>query len=219
MDGIHDLGGRQGFGPVDVHEPEVPFHEAWEGRMLGIVRSFTRPPGVWGIDRFRHVRELIGPADYLSRGYYDQWLQTYAAMLIDAGAATVREVASGRSEKPVPGLPPPQRADEVVSAKRFVLRYDRESNAAPVFSVGDRVRTRSMGSVGHTRLPQYARGRVGTIAAFRGIHPLPDLNMQDDGPAEPLYTAWFAAADLWPEAAGSKDRVYVDVWESYLERA
>ncbi|HET7714742.1 MAG TPA: nitrile hydratase subunit beta [Bauldia sp.] len=217
MDGIHDLGGRQGYGQIDVNEPPEPFHAPWEARVLGIVRAFTRP-ATFSIDWFRHVRECIDPADYLTRPYYDQWLQTYAAMMVDAGAATVEELATGRSARPIPGVPPPMPPEKVATAKKAMARFDRESNARPLFAAGEAVRTLGMGARGHTRLPQYARGRPGRIETFRGFHVLPDTNMAGDGPAEPLYTVSFLAADLWPEAAGRRDRVYLDLWERYLER-
>jgi nitrile hydratase len=218
MDGVHDLGGRQGYGPVDVGEAPEPFHEPWEARVLGIVRGFTRP-ATFSIDWFRHVRECIGPVDYLTRPYYDQWLQTYAAMLIDAGAVSLEELVTGKSAQPLAGVPPPMPPEQVSTAKSAVSRYDRESSARPAFVAGEAVTTISFGSPGHTRLPQYARGREGRIEAFHGCHVLPDTNMAGDGPAEPLYTVSFLAADLWPEAAESNDRVYLDLWESYLDRA
>jgi nitrile hydratase len=167
---------------------------------------------------FRHVRECIGPADYLTRPYYDQWLQTYAAMMIDSGHATVEELATGRSKDPIPGISPPMPPEKVATAKKAMARFDRESNARPAFTAGDSVTTKSFGAQGHTRLPQYARGRPGRIEVFHGSHVLPDTNITGDGPAEPLYTVSFAAADLWPEAKARKDRVYLDLWESYLER-
>lgn len=218
MDGIHDLGGRQGHGPIDVGEPPEPFHAPWEGRVLGIVRAFTRPYP-WSIDWFRHVRECIEPADYLTRPYYDQWLQTYAAMMIDSGVATLDELATGKSERAVPGMPPPMPPGKVAAAMKAMARFDRESSERPAFAAGDAVRTRAFGASGHTRLPQYARGRPGRIESFHGFHLLPDTNMAGDGPVEPLYTVSFLAADLWPEAEGRKDRIYLDLWESYLERA
>jgi nitrile hydratase subunit beta len=217
MDGIHDLGGRQGYGPIDVGEPPEPFHEAWEARLLGIVRAFTRP-GNWSIDWFRHVRECIAPTDYLTRPYYDQWLQTYAAIMVDSGAASIEELATGRASGPVSGVAPPMPPERVQTAKRSVTRFDRESDATPAFATGDIVRSQELSALGHTRLPQYARGRTGRIEAFRGFHILPDSNMTGAGIVEPLYTVSFAAADLWPEAEGRKDRVYLDLWESYLER-
>ena len=96
MDGIHDLGGRQGFGTINVHETEVPFHEPWEVRVLGIVRAMS-PAADWNIDWFRHCRELIEPVDYLTRPYFDQWLQTYAAMLVNSDIATVQELTGGQA--------------------------------------------------------------------------------------------------------------------------
>jgi len=218
MDGIHDLGGREGYGPIDVGEPPEAFHAPWEARLLGIVRAFTRPRN-WSIDWFRHVRECIGPNDYLTRPYYDQWLQTYAAMMIDSGVATRDELATGKSARPLPDQPPPMTPDKVATAKTAMARFDRESKTLPVFAAGDAVITRSHGSRGHTRLPQYARGRTGRVEAFRGFHVLPDTNMTGGGPAEALYTVAFHAADLWPGAHGRKDRVFLDLWESYLERA
>jgi nitrile hydratase subunit beta len=217
MDGIHDLGGREGFGPIDVHEPQEPFHEPWEARVLGIVRAMSRPAD-WSIDWFRHCRELIDPVDYLSRPYYDQWLQTYAAMLVNSGVATVEELAAGIATSPAPGLPPPMAPADVAAAKKAVTRFDREAGP-PAFRVGDAVRAHDHGTAGHTRLPAYVRGRAGRIEACHGAHVLPDASARGESRAEPLYTVAFEASALWPEAAGRRDTVFLDLWESYLERA
>jgi nitrile hydratase len=216
MDGIHDLGGRQGFGPVDVHEPEEPFHEPWEGRVLGMVRAMSRPRD-WSIDWFRHCRELIDPVDYLTRPYYDQWLQTYAAMMVVSGAASVEELASGKARTAV-DLPPPMSPEAVAQAKHAVVRFDREGGR-PAFAPGDAVRAKAHGGPGHTRLPAYVRGRRGRIEASHGAHVLPDASAFGEDRAEPLYTVAFDASELWPEGAGRRERVFVDLWESYLERA
>ena len=77
------------------------FTRPWEARLFGIVRAFTRPARL-SIDWFRHVRECIDPADYLTPPYYDQWLQTYAAMMVDSGAVTVEELATGKSAQAIP---------------------------------------------------------------------------------------------------------------------
>ena len=216
MDGIHDLGGRQGFGPIDVHEPEEPFHEAWEARVLGMVRAMSRAPD-WSIDWFRHCRELIEPVDYLTRPYYDQWLQTYAAMMVASGVASVEELASGKASTAV-GLPPPMEPGAVARAKQAVVRFDREGGR-PAFAVGDAVRAKPHGVPGHTRLPAYVRGRRGRIESSHGAHVLPDANALGEARAEPLYTVAFEGAELWPEAAGRRERVFLDLWESYLDRA
>ena len=216
MDGIHDLGGRQGFGPVAANEADESFHAAWEARLFGIVRSMSRAPD-WSIDWFRHCRELIDPVDYLTRPYYDQWLQTYAAMLINSGIATVEELASGRSRRAPRGVSPPMPPDAVAAEKKRSLRYDREPAAPPRFKTGEAVRAKSWANPGHTRLPQYVRGHPGRVTACHGAHVLPDANAHGEARAEMLYTVEFKAADLWPEASARRHRVCLDLWESYLE--
>lgn len=217
MDGIHDLGGRQGFGAIDVDEPEEPFHEPWEGRVRGMVNAMSKPAD-WNIDWFRHCRELIDPVDYLSRPYFDQWAQTYAAMMINSGIATLEEVTSGRAKTPPPDLRPPMTAAEVEKAKKANKSFQRDSDAPPAFAVGDSVRVKSYGAAGHTRLPGYARGRRGRITAHHGAFIYPDANALGEEQAAPLYTVGFDAAELWPEADGRRERVFINMWETYLER-
>jgi len=216
MDGIHDFGGQQGYGPIDVHEPDEPFHYPWEARLFGITRAYTRPVP-YSIDRFRFFRECIEPDQYLTRRYYDQWLEAHATLLVDAGAVTVEELATGKSARSLPGIKPPMPPERVAAATHAMDRFDRPSEQHPAFTPGDSVKTIGFGSRGHTRLPRYARERTGRIEYFRGHHVLPDTNVDGNGPAEPLYTVSFLSADLWPEAAGRKDRVFLDLWESYFE--
>ncbi|MDP9136907.1 MAG: nitrile hydratase subunit beta [Pseudomonadota bacterium] len=217
MDGIHDLGGKQGFGRIDVGEDETPFHEPWEARLLGIVRAMQRAPD-WTIDRFRYTRECIDPVDYLQRPYFDQWLQTYAALMIGSGVATIEELATGHSNSGSANLGAPMAPQAVATTKKMLVRFDRPVGAAPRFAVGDRVRARTHGSPGHTRLPAYVRGRIGEINRCHGAHVLPDANARGIEESEPLYTVAFAAEELWPEAKSQRDRVFVDLWESYLAR-
>lgn len=216
MDGIHDLGGRQGFGPVDVNEPEEPFHAPWEARVWGAVRAMTRPAD-WSVDWFRNCRELIEPIDYLTRPYYDQWAQAYSAMLVNSGLATVEELASGRAASRPGGLPPPMSAADVDTARKAPRNFAREIKRAPAFVPGDKVRAKSHGNTGHTRLPAYARGRRGWIESYHGAHVFPDATALGEERAEPLYTVGFVATELWPDAE-SQNHVFLDLWESYLER-
>ena len=218
MDGIHDLGGRQGHGPIDVQEGPAPFHFPWEARLFGITRAFTEP--VWtSLEMFRVARECIEPAEYLDRRYYDQWLLAHEVMLVDTGVATVEELSSGRSQHAIEGMPAPMSAEDVAVAKFRQVRFDRPSDDRPAFTLGDTVRIRSRGTPGHTRLPQYVRGCLGTIERFHGFHIFPDSNVMGDGFAAPLYNVSFRSADLWDEAAGLTDHVHLDLWEPYLERA
>ena len=217
MDGVHDLGGVQGFGPIVIDDDARPFHHDWEGRMWGINEAIKGDPS-WTLDWWRHVRELIVPVDYLTRPYFDQWAQVYAALLIDSGIASLEEVARGKARSPGHGDSPPMRPTDVRAASAVTESFRRDTGARPRFANGEAVKARSTGAAGHTRLPRYVRGRVGAIHAYRGNHILPDAKSRGRDEAEPLYTVAFAAGDLWPEAGARRDRVFVDLWESYLER-
>ncbi|MEP3280321.1 MAG: nitrile hydratase subunit beta [Stappiaceae bacterium] len=218
MDGIHDLGGKEGFGKVDVNEPEEAFHAEWEARMLGIVRSMTRPDD-WSLDWFRHCREMMDPSDYLTRPYYDQWMQTYSSMMVNSGVASVEEIATGRSKTAPDPAADPINAQDVAKSMNVVGTYDRPYEKAPAYAIGDRVRTARHGHKGHTRLPAYARDCIGTIHCYRGAHILPDTSSaKSEELAQPLYTVVFEAKELWGEDSPDGDRIYIDLWESYLEK-
>lgn len=218
MDGPHDLGGRQGFGPVAVDEPEVAFHHEWEGRMWGLSRS----SGVsdWTIDWWRHVRELIAPADYLERPYFDSWAQTDLAAYIDSGVITLDEVVSGKSATPSQDVPRViDKAGAIALNASDATRYDRDIATPPAFDVGDAVRTRARSVPGHTRLPAYVRGHRGLVHAHHGAHLIPDEGAKGREVAGHLYSVVFEAGDLWKDAGGRRDRVFLDLWECYLDPA
>jgi nitrile hydratase len=217
MDGVHDLGGKEGFGPIDADEREVPFHYPWEGRMWSI--AMLTDAADWTIDWWRHVRELIDPADYLTRRYFDQWMQTQTAALIDSGVLTLQDVAAGdRVSAPSLTGSPIQRRDVVKMVASFAKDYSRKIDTPPHFAKGERVRARLMGAVGHTRLPAYVRGRIGIVHEHHGAHILPDASARGEERAEHLYSVVFKADMLWPEASSRHDKVFLDLWESYLER-
>lgn len=217
MDGIHDLGGKQGYGPVDVDADETPFHHDWEAREWGLAQS-ARTPGIT-IDWWRHCRELIAPGDYLGRPYFDSWAQTDFATYIEAGWMTVEDIGSfdaegaGAEDDPPPALTLQQVLQEDHS---HAYRFDTEIDAEPLFAVGQRVITASHGHAGHTRLPQYARGRRGTIQACNGAHVFPDLSARGIEIHQYCYSVMFTADELWAESSGGRDKVFLDLWESYM---
>jgi hypothetical protein len=91
----------------------------------------------------------------------------------------------------------------------------------PEFKTGQRVRARNLNPEGHTRLPRYVRGKAGTIVRNNGAFALQDTDTDGiwlGGRAQPVYTVRFTARDLWGERSSSRDAVYVDLWEDYLER-
>jgi len=159
MDGIHDLGGKQGYGPVEVDENDVPFHHEWEGREWGISRS-ARVPGI-NIDWWRHCRELIMPEDYLGRPYFDSWAQTDFATYLNAGVLSMEEVISGKA---IPGRPdndeqaPVLTMEQAIQADRnSAARFDAEIEASPLFSIGQEVITSKHG---HTTSSRTCPARV-----------------------------------------------------------
>jgi nitrile hydratase len=96
----------------------------------------------------------------------------------------------------------------------------REVPVEARFRVGQRVRTRNIHPTGHTRLPRYARGKLGTIHRDHGVHVFPDTNAHSLGEKpQHLYSVRFAARELWGEQASERDTVYLDMWDDYLEFA
>ncbi len=220
MDGIHDLGGKQGYGPIEVDSDETPFHHDWEAREWGIAQS-ARTPGIT-IDWWRHCRELILPEDYLGRPYFDSWAQTDFSTYIEAGWMTVEDISAADAMTNHTDDDPPAALtlEQVLQEDRdHAFRFDAEIDAAPAFGVGQQVMTSNHGHSGHTRLPQYARGRRGTIQVCNGAHVYPDLSAQGEEIHQYCYSVMFMAEELWPEVQGSRDKVYLDLWESYLTEA
>jgi len=217
MDGIHDLGGRQGFGKVETKEKEVAFHEPWEARMFGIVRAMSRAPD-WTLDKFRYTREQIEPIDYLTRPYYDQWMQCYAAMMIGSGIASVEELASGHTQTGPADLGQPRGPESVAAEQKNAAPFERPYTEKLKFEAGDSVTAKSHGHGWHTRLPGYVRGRSGTVSIVRGAFIFPDDSAQGIERAEPLYTVAFKASELWPGEGGTH-LIHLDLWENYLDPA
>jgi nitrile hydratase len=134
---------------------------------------------------------------------------------------TQEEAASGKPAAGLPKATPPMTADAVVpmfTQGRFAGR--NRAGAAPRFRVGQRVRSRNMNPIGHTRLPRYARGRFGMITRDYGVFPFPDAiaHYLPDRPQH-VYSVRFDARELWGEQAKPQDKVYLDLWDEYLERA
>jgi nitrile hydratase len=216
MDGVHDLGGREGFGPILDKDDERPFHAEWEMRAFGIKEVAATS---WTLDWFRHCRELIGPVDYLTRPYFDQRITAVAAQMVDEGYLTLDEIKAGVAAfAPKPSRPPPT-PEAVRAFVKTPTSFAVSANTPPRFALGEKVRCRLDGGSGHTRLPGYVRGRAGAVHAHHGGHVLPDASAHGEKRGEHLYTVSFASSDLWPEAKGRADRVFVDLWESYLEPA
>jgi nitrile hydratase len=94
----------------------------------------------------------------------------------------------------------------------------RPANSDALFAVGDHVKTLSGGVDHHTRLPAYARGKSGRIAAVYGPHVFADAQAQGQGEQPQwLYNVTFTARELWGDGGDETSTVSIDAWESYLE--
>lgn len=217
MNGVHDMGGMHGLGPIVPEAEGSPFHQPWEGRVHAMtIASPTRS----NIDAGRHQRELIPGPEYLAMTYYEKWFRSLSELLLKAGLATADEMRRGRaapgSSKAEPVLP----AAAVETVLTRPGSYVREAPGQPAFQAGEAVRCRNINPTGHTRLPRYVRGKTGEIVRLHGAHVFPDSNARGEGEQpQHLYTVRFTARELWGDAARPRDSVHLDLWEPYLERA
>jgi nitrile hydratase len=220
MNGVHDMGGMHGFGPIAHERGEPVFHEPWEGRVYAITRTIRAGGAKSNIDHSRHQIELLPPADYLRMSYYERWFARLVKQLTSDGTVTREEVETGRPAAGSPKATPPISAAAVPAliAKRNSARRDVPAIAR--FKVGERVRARNIHPTGHTRLPRYARGKVGIIARDHGVFVFPDTNAAFAGEnPQHVYSVRFTARELWGEHASPLDSVHVDLWDDYLDHA
>ena len=219
MNGAQDLGGMMGFGPIEIEPNEPVFHAAWEKRALAITLA-AGACRLWNLDANRHTRESLPPAAYLSKSYYDIWLSALEIMVQRTGMIGADELRSGEASVPPRPTPGKLLAADVPRALAAGSPCDRPATAPAAFAVGDQVRTKLIHPRTHTRLPRYARGKLGVIEAVRGCFVYPDSNAHGLG-EDPrwVYTVLFTGRELWGEDADETSRVSIDAWEPYLERA
>ena len=220
MNGIHDMGGMHGFGPIEREENEPVFHHAWEGRVFAM-RVATPVPIPGGS---RHNIEQMDPIHYLTSSYYEKWLHSRLKGCIDAGVLTAEELAAriafyrDHPDAPVPQRRDPAQVQRVLASLRTHRSPLREANIQPKFRLDDAVRARNIHPPAHTRLPRYVRGKRGVVARFYGFFDLQDTMPPGvEPPPQPLYVVRFEAEELWGNAAEANSTVCLDMWESYLE--
>ncbi len=212
MDGIHDMGGMHGFGPVEPEADEPVFHAPWEARTLGLMIA----TGARGLrtGSIRPAIEQIDPATYLASSYYERWARAVEALVVAGGSLTHAEVderaASGGAESVRSEATDP----DLVAALPAFLDAPQERSGDPVparFAVGDRVTVDRMAPTAHHRCPRYVRGVTGEVVRVPGGWPPPG----EEGDAEATYTVRFAMRDLWGDDA-EPGSLFIDLWERYL---
>jgi len=223
MDGIHDMGGVEGYGPVPyVPEEPIALGTRWEA-FAGAAFFALERSGQTNIDAHRHRIERLDPDRYLPISYWGRWLAAVEAAAVEQGIATADEVeaaVSATGHDPASTAPPPRLHPTVGFENRANTRgFIRQVDRAPRFAVGDTVRAQAHAPHrGHHRLPRYVRGRTGTIARVYPAFTLPDAMAHDRGeqPAY-VYAVGFAGTELWGPDADPTQTCNIDLFEPYLE--
>jgi nitrile hydratase beta subunit len=215
VNGVHDMGGMQDMGPIHPEQNDLVFHASWERRVFAL---FNAVDFTWPV--LRSELELIAPADYLRMSYYEKWLTALVPLLIKARMVTPAEIESG---KPTGASTNKWHVVSVAEVATWIAP-DSGTNGKPgvaaQFQATQRVRARNMNPLGHTRLPRYVRGKIGTIQRVRGVDVFPDAVAQGLGDKpQHVYTVRFTAQELWGAPASRTDSVYADLSEDYLEPA
>ena len=215
MNGVHDMGGMHGMGPVQPEKNEPVFHARWEGRVFAVDRLVR---GKWNAGASRYQKEQLPPAEYFRISYFERVLVGLTGLLIKHGLVTRAEIETGRpargSTKGTPLVP----AASVPALVANGVSSRRSAPVAPRFAVGQRVRARNINPPTHTRLPRYARGRAGTVDRDHGVFVFPDTSAEGLGEKpQHVYAVRFAARELWGDVAAPNDSVVVDMWDDYLE--
>jgi len=207
MDGIYDLGGMSGFGPIEVEADEPTFHEAWEAVAFRLNVASIAALRAYNTDEYRHAIERMEPVHYLEARYYERVLTGVATLLVEKGLLDLADL-----ERRAGGHFP------IARPVRPNAEDERAEPAKPRFDVGARVRVLERHAPGHTRVPRYVRGRRGVV-----VHVAPPFSYPDASAhglprrSESTYHVEFTASELWAEDAEADETIVVDLWESYLE--
>jgi len=209
VDGVHDLGGMEGFGPVHVDPDEPRFRHDWEARTFAVAGGALTAGG-FNTPQFRHAIERMEPGHYLTSSYYEHWLTAVATLLVEAGTIS-RDELDARAE----GWPLSHPVAVDPGSVDVMTPHD-----TPEFIVGDAVRVRDVHFAGHTRCPRYVRGRRGVIVRVDPPAPIPEIEAhRGERVLDPNYSVRFDAGELWRDASEPNALVHVDLYERYLEPA
>jgi nitrile hydratase len=199
------------------------FHADWESRAMAMTVAMGAS-GQWNIDLSRSARESLPPDIYLSSSYYEIWVRALEKLMLERQMVTAAELETGQMITPPVNVSKVLTRDSVDAALKAGSPTERPIDQPALFKVGQKVRALNMHPQGHTRLPRYVRGHVGTIVSLHGGHVMPDQHTLRALPpfhvsVEWLYTVVFEGPSLWGSDSDPTVEVTVDAWESYLEAA
>ena len=225
MNGIHDLGGRDGMGAINPTPAEPVWKAEWEKHAHTFFPLAFRA-GFFGVDQFRFGMEQIEPIEYLSSTYYEHWVHSVTHHGVRHGQLDPDEIERRTQyylDNPDAPLPEGQDPDGELTA--FIdwavkngVAAGRDTGKKAKFSVGDRVTVVADAPAGHTRKAGYIRGKTGIIDLAHGEMIYPDTAGNDQGEApEHVYTVRFTNEELWgAEEAEPNGSITFDVWEPYI---
>ena len=217
MNGMHDMGGMDGFGPIRPDDRQTPFEFRWEAKAFAHLLA-CGALGRWNNDAVRSRFENFSPSEYLTMGYFERWNVGLIRLLIGAGLVTEVEIATGRGDPTARKDAPPLREQDVPAFVAAAEPYSRAETLEPIFADGDSVRARNVHPKTHTRLPRYVRGKRGVIDRRHGVFVFPDTNARMLGEhPQHLYCVRFDGTELWGDRGDARAPVYVDIWEQHLE--
>ncbi|MGN4074204.1 nitrile hydratase subunit beta [Burkholderia gladioli] len=212
MDGFHDLGGFQGFGPVphtiNSLSYKPVFKEDWEHLAYSLMFVGVDHLKKFSVDEVRHAVERIDVRQHVGTRYYERYVIATATLLVETGVLTQAEL-------------------DAALGSHFKLANPSHSTGRPApvggrhFEVGDRVIVRDEYVSGHIRAPGYVRGKEGVVLhRTTESWPFPDTIGHGDTRAihQPTYHVEFCTKDLWGDAADD-GYVVADLFEGYLNRA
>ena len=224
MNGIHDMGGLHGFGPMPLEADEPVFHSRWESRVYALTQAIDIS-GIWNLDEHRHEIELMDAAAYLTVGYYGRWLFAMERLLdrknilrraeVELRIAEMADDAERFTAPSPAGRDWPLRDDQKIR----LGAWRHEVSVQPRFGVDQQVRVRNLHPEGHTRVTAYTRGRAGTVAIVNAqAWVLPDTRAHHRGEnLQPVYNVRFAATELWGPQAEANTWFHIDLSEDHLE--
>jgi nitrile hydratase subunit beta len=230
MHGPHDLGGRDGIGPVDPEflKPGIPdWRYPFEGRMHAVT-AMAIAKGAFNLDEQRHGIELMRWSEYLDSTYYAHWLFSVEKLLNDKGYISHEEIDQRMRELGAPSMVAHPQKPDVLSpfAEQMIevlwkgTPHDVPAEAPPAFDVGAKVTVRNLNETTHNRLPGYLKKAEGVVAKQYGAFhdPAASAHEQVDKPNQ-LYMVRFSSTELWGDDAAEDFDLYADLFESYLEPA
>ena len=204
-----------GLGPIPTEENEPYFHHEWERRVFPLFASLF-VGGHFNVDEFRHAIERMEPTEYLQSSYYEHWLHAFETLLLAKGAITVEELWGGAS-LPLQAWHTCADAGDGVDGcqHRRVCSVSHDVAPASGWAIGYERKISTRPPIPACR---YARDKVGRIEIAHGVFITPDTAAHGLGEhPQHVYSVSFTAQALWGEPR--PDKVFIDLWDDYLEEA